>query len=67
MEETYNFYVPELPVKPYVVESSVQAVLNHLAKVDPRYGERKPADFIDAGPLSEVDRSGVIERLYSNR
>lgn len=67
LEETYNFYVPELPVKPYVVESSVQAVLNHLAKVDPRYGERKPADFIDAGPLSEVDRSGVIERLYSNR
>jgi ABC-type nitrate/sulfonate/bicarbonate transport system substrate-binding protein len=45
----------------------VQATLNHLAERDARFAQRKPAEFIEPGPLSELDRSGFIERLYAGQ
>jgi hypothetical protein len=41
-----------------VVESGVQAVINHLAERDPKFANYKPDDFIESGPLAELDRSG---------
>lgn len=64
LEETWEYYAPALPAKPYVLENAVQAVLHHLAETDPRYAQRKPGEFIDSGYLSELDRSGYIDRLY---
>lgn len=57
----------EMPSKPYAVESAVQAVINHLAEGDPKYAQHKPAEFIESGPLAELDRSGFIDRLYAGR
>ncbi len=54
----------DIPAKPYAVETAVQAVINHLAESDPRFAQYKPADFIDSGPLAELDKSGFIDRLY---
>jgi len=65
LDETWEFYSPVMLPKPYVSESAVQAVLNHLAETDSRYAQRKPAEFIDLRVLSELDRSGYIDRLYS--
>jgi hypothetical protein len=31
---------------------------------DARFASRKPAEFIEPGPLSEIDCSGFIDRLY---
>jgi hypothetical protein len=59
-------YGDDIPAKPYAVESAVQAVINHLAETDPKYGQYKPADFIEAGPLAELDKSGFIDRLYGD-
>jgi NitT/TauT family transport system substrate-binding protein len=56
----------DIPAKPYAVESAVQAVINHLAESDPKYAHYKPADFIEAGPLTELDKSGFIDRLYGD-
>lgn len=64
LEETWDFYSPVIPAKPYVSEAAVQAVLDQLAETDSRYGQRKPGEFIDSGYLSELDRSGYIDRLY---
>ena len=66
LEDSWN-YAADMPAKPYAVESAVQAVLNHLAEREPRYAQHKPAEFIDSGPLSELDRSGAIDRLYSGQ
>ncbi len=66
LEESWN-YASDVPPKPYAVESAVQAVINHLAEQQPRYAQRKPAEFIDSGPLSEIDRSGFIDRLYAKK
>lgn len=66
LEESWD-YGADMPAKPYAVESAVQAVINHLAEQQPRYAQRKPAEFIDSGPLSEIDRSGFIDRLYAKK
>jgi len=67
LEEAWRHYGREMPAKPFAVESAVQAVLNDLAERDPRFSQRKPAEFIESGPLSELDRSGFIDRLYSGQ
>jgi hypothetical protein len=54
-----------MPAKPYAVESAVQAVINHLADGDSKYRNFKPADFIDSGPIAELDKTGTIDRLYT--
>jgi hypothetical protein len=48
----------------YAVDSAVQAVINHLAEGGPKYAKFKPADFIDSGPWSELDKSDYIDKLY---
>ena len=67
MEEAWSHYGREMPAKPYAVESAVQAVLNDLAERDPRVAQRKPAEFIESGPLAELDKSGFIDRLYGGQ
>jgi NitT/TauT family transport system substrate-binding protein len=63
LEETWR-YLADMPAKPYAVESAVQGVLNHLSERDARFTQHRPTEFIDNGPLSEVERSGFIDRLY---
>lgn len=66
LEESWS-YASDMPSRPYAVESAVQAVINHLAERDPRFAQRQPAEFIDSGPLSELDRGGFIDRLYGTK
>jgi NitT/TauT family transport system substrate-binding protein len=58
-------YGDEMPAKPYPVETAVQAVINHLAEADPKFAQHRPAEFTETGPLSELDKSGFIDRLYA--
>jgi ABC-type nitrate/sulfonate/bicarbonate transport system substrate-binding protein len=60
-------YAAKMPAKPYAVESAVQAVLDHLTEGQPKYAQYKPAEFIDARPLSEIDKSGYIDKLYGGQ
>ena len=64
LEESWE-YAAKMPAKPYAVESAVQAVLEHLAEGQTRFTQYKPADFIDARLLTEIDKSGYIDRLYA--
>ncbi len=66
LEESWN-YGADMPAKPYAVESAVQAVISHLAEGDPKYAKYKPTDFIDTTPLTELDKSGYIDRLYGGQ
>jgi ABC-type nitrate/sulfonate/bicarbonate transport system substrate-binding protein len=60
-------YAAKMPAKPYAVESAVQAVIDHLAEGQPKYAQYKPAEFIDARTLTEIDKSGYIDRLYGGQ
>jgi NitT/TauT family transport system substrate-binding protein len=66
LEESWD-YAAKMPAKPYAVESAVQAVLDHLAEGQPRFAQYKPAEFIDGRPLSEIDKSGYIDKLYGGQ
>ena len=55
-----------MPAKPYAVESAVQAVLDHLADGQPKFAQYRPNEFIDSRLLSEIDKSGYIDRLYAD-
>ena len=63
LEESWD-YAAKMPAKPYAVESAVQAVLEHLTESQPRFAQHRPGEFIDARLLSEIDKSGYIDRLY---
>ena len=64
LEESYD-YAAKMPAKPYAVESAVQAVLDHLTETQPKFAQYKPTDFIDARTLTEIDKSGFIDKLYA--
>ena len=53
-----------MPAKPYAVESAVQAVLDHLTETQPRFAQYRPSGFHRRRLLSEIDKSGYIDRLY---
>ena len=63
LEESWE-YAAKMPAKPYAVESAVQAVLDHLAEGQAKFAQYRPGDFIDARVLSEIDKSGYIDKLY---
>src|SRR5262249_58919043 len=66
LEESWH-YGADMPAKPFAVESAVQSVINHLAEGDSKFAKTKPSDFIESGPLTELDPSGYISRLYGGR
>jgi len=63
LEESWE-YAAKMPAKPYAVESAVQAVLDHLSETQPRFAQHRPSEFIDSRLLTELDKSGYIDRLY---
>ncbi len=55
-----------------VGEASAQAKsdklrIDHLAEGQPKYAQYKPGDFIDARTLSDIDKSGYIDKLYGGQ
>jgi ABC-type nitrate/sulfonate/bicarbonate transport system substrate-binding protein len=66
LEESW-VYGAKMPAKPYAVESAVQAVLDHLSESQPRFAQHRPAEFIDARLLTEIDKSGYVDRLYGGQ
>ena len=66
LEESWQ-YAAKMPAKPYAVESAVQAVLDHLAEAQPRFAQHRPAEFIDARILTELDKDGYIDKLYGGQ
>ncbi|HEX2226533.1 MAG TPA: ABC transporter substrate-binding protein [Candidatus Binatia bacterium] len=65
LQESWE-YAAKMPAKPYAVESAVQAVLDHLADGQPKFAQYRPNEFIDSRLLSEIDKSGYIDRLYAD-
>lgn len=65
LEETWQLYTGKLlPRVPYETVEAVQAVLDDLAREDPRAKTAKPETFIDNSLLKELDDSGFIKKLY---
>lgn len=56
-------FEPKLSMKP----EPFQAILEEVAKVDPRASKVKPEDLMDHRYLNEMEKSGFFEKLWSGK
>ena len=54
---------PRLEIKP----DDIRAILEEVAKVDPRAGQVKVDDLIDRRYLDELDKSGLLTKLWDEK
>ncbi len=69
LEKTYDRAVADsiLPRKQYPTLAGIKMILDTLAVKDPKAKAAKPEDFVDTRFIKELDESGFIDRLYSER
>jgi NitT/TauT family transport system substrate-binding protein len=65
LEVLYKNYVEDMvPPKPYPMEEVIQAEIENLSPTMPELQGKKPADFVDATILKEIESDGFFARLY---
>lgn len=65
LEEAYNSYALKfMAAVPYPNIKGVRAVLDELAKDNPKARSADPNQFIDVGFLKELEDSGFVAKLY---
>jgi ABC-type nitrate/sulfonate/bicarbonate transport system substrate-binding protein len=62
LDETYNTYAKVWEQAPYVSAAGMQTLLNFA--VNPSGKTAKPEQFIDNSFVTELEKSGFIEKLY---
>ena len=48
-----------------LAEAGIQAMLDEIAKTDPRARQARPSDFFDSGIIGELAKEGFIKALWS--
>jgi NitT/TauT family transport system substrate-binding protein len=65
LQETYEAIgLTLIPERPYPTIKGIQIMLREMAAKDPKVASAKPEQFVDLSFLSELDKSGFIDRLY---
>lgn len=64
IEDSYQFFLPVVPAKPYPPIDGIREVLAEMGEKDPKARSMKPEDFADSGFVKELDDSGFIDGLY---
>ena len=68
VELLHSYYAPLFQATPRpTFVSEIQQLRDTVARKYPAAANLKPEDLADASFVDEMDRTGVIERLYSNR
>ena len=64
LEESYQHLIATSEIKPYPSAEGFKTILGELAKKLPAARTANPRDFMDAGFIQELDKSGYIDGLY---
>lgn len=67
IEDSYQFFAPLIPAKPYPPLDGIKEVLAELGQKDPKARSAKPEDFADMSFVKELDESGFIDALYRGK
>ena len=67
VEDSYQFFSPIVPAKPYPPLDGIKEVLLELGEKDPKIRSAKPEDFADSSFVKELDESGFIDNLYKGK
>lgn len=64
VEDSYQFFSPIVPAKPYPPLDGIKEVLLEVGEKDPKVRSAKPEDFADLSFVKELDENGFIDNLY---
>jgi NitT/TauT family transport system substrate-binding protein len=64
VEDSYQFFSPIVPAKPYPPLDGIKEVLLEVGEKDPKVRSAKPEDFADLSFVKELDDNGFIDNLY---
>jgi ABC-type nitrate/sulfonate/bicarbonate transport system substrate-binding protein len=67
IEDSYQFFSPIVPAKPYPPLDGIKEVLLELGEKDPKARVAKPEEFADSSFVKELDDDGFIDGLYKAR
>jgi NitT/TauT family transport system substrate-binding protein len=67
VEDSYQFFSPIVPAKPYPPLDGIKEVLLEVGEKDPKVRGAKPEDFADLSFVKELDDSGFIDSLYKGK
>ena len=67
VEDSYQFFSPVVPSKPYPPLDGIKEVLLELGEKDPKARGAKPEDFADSSFVKELDENGFIDGLYKSK
>lgn len=67
IEDSYQFFLPVVPAKPYPPLDGIKEVLAELGEKDPKVRGANPLDFADMSFVKELDDSGFIDGLYKTK
>lgn len=67
IEDSYQFFLPVVPSKPYPPIDGIREVLAELGEKDPKARAAKAEDFADMSFVKELDDSGFIDGLYKGK
>jgi NitT/TauT family transport system substrate-binding protein len=67
LEDSYQFFAPLVPSKPYPTLEGIKEALMELGEKDPKARAARPEDFADMSFVKELDDSGYIDGLYKKK
>jgi NitT/TauT family transport system substrate-binding protein len=67
LASTVNFYAPKLARIPYPTVGGIRFVLDQIAARDPRAKSVVPEAFMDLRFVKQLEDSGFIQQLYTER
>lgn len=67
LDAAYNSEIKALDPRLNIKTEAIQAILEEVSQVDPRAKKVKAQDLIDRRYLDELDQSGFLDRLWSDK
>jgi len=67
LDAVYNTEVKIMEQTLDIKPEGIQAILEEVAKIDPRAKKVKPQDLIDRRYLNEMEKSGFFARLWTEK
>jgi NitT/TauT family transport system substrate-binding protein len=67
LDAAYNSEIKALEPRLVLKDEGLQAILDEVAKIDPRAKKVKPEDMVDRRYLNEMEKSGFFDKLWGSK
>jgi len=67
LEGSYEIYKDDFISVPYPIMTGLEATYDYVAARKPEIRDHKPEEFMDPSLIAELDKSGVIKKLYAQK